>query len=161
MTSLSSNLDTGAGPTLIRNEKGCVRYPWQNCIKTVRDLGLSAATKQTVEVEGCILLPIKVGDLCVPAWFRVVPSLAAPLLLGTSFYRRARQGYISEGREVRPQTLQKSHYPFYVCCYAREDYAQRTGHNPERNQGSSAESPISRPSHKFLTAVHTYNKNVC
>lgn len=73
MTPMSAFLDSGAGPNVIR--KRSVPESWQHRIKTGRDLVLTAAPKQIVEVKGVIFLHLRVGDQCVRVLLGVVPSI--------------------------------------------------------------------------------------
>lgn len=54
-------------------------------IKLIKDPGFTAATRQTVDVQGLTLWHVKLGDLRVRIWFGVLAGLAVVVLLGTKF----------------------------------------------------------------------------
>lgn len=78
----TSQLDTGAGLNLVWKE--LLPLEWQKLVESSRDPVLVAATKESVTIQGVILLHIRLEELCVRAWFGLVPRLAVRRLLGTS-----------------------------------------------------------------------------
>lgn len=94
-------LDTGAGPNLVDSQ--LLPLSWSSKVKPVADPGLTAAGKQTITVEGVILLHVQLGDLRVRVWFGVVKNLAVSVLLGTSFIDRFVTGIFPPERKVVPQ----------------------------------------------------------
>lgn len=63
---------------------------------------MTAATKLAINVEGTILLHVRLGDLIVRTWFGVVANLAVPLRLGTSYIDRFVKGIFPQYRKVVP-----------------------------------------------------------
>lgn len=86
MTPMFAILDTVAGPKRITNRS--VSTSWYRYLKSMRYPGLTALTNQSVEVEGVILLHVRIGDFCFRIWFCVHPSFAVALLFWTCFMDR-------------------------------------------------------------------------
>lgn len=63
---------------------------------------LSTATKERILLDGTILLLVKIGDLRVPVWSRIVETLAVDKLLGTSFNDRKICAIFPCDRKVLP-----------------------------------------------------------
>lgn len=71
-------------------------------MRAINDPVLTAATKQSVTVDGLILLPVRLVDLRVNARFGFSTRLTAPLPLGTSFLESFVRGIYTQGRKLVP-----------------------------------------------------------
>lgn len=80
-------LDTGAGPNLI--SLNLIKPLWEIYMKTVKDPGLTVATKQVVTVGGAIFRHVCLGYLPFRVWLSLVDKLAVPVLLGTFYIDRS------------------------------------------------------------------------
>lgn len=63
----------------------------------------SSLEERKREVEGEILLHIRVGDISVRSWFGAVTILAFQLLQGRSFIDRLLKGIFPRDRRIVPQ----------------------------------------------------------
>lgn len=73
-------------------------------MKPLQDSGLTAATKQTVQVEVVVLLHVRIGDHCVRIWFVSVSRLAVDLLLGTSVMEYFMKAILPKKRKIVPDS---------------------------------------------------------
>lgn len=71
-------------------------------MRTVKDPGLTVATNKSANVDGLILLHVRLGDLHVNLWFGVVTIMDVPLLLGTYFIDSFVQGIYPQVLKVVP-----------------------------------------------------------
>ena len=93
-------LDTGAGPNLVnRND---LPREWMKKIRLIRNVKLTSASRNAMNLVGVLPLFIRMGDLKVRVWFGVVENLAVPVLLGTSYIDRFVQGIFPQERKVVP-----------------------------------------------------------
>lgn len=95
-----SVLDTKDGPKLV--SKDFLLPEWQQLLKSSRVQRLVAPTNEDVGFQGVILLHIRIGDLCVRAWFGVVVMLAIARFLGTYFVDRFVKGIFHQGKRILP-----------------------------------------------------------
>lgn len=98
MHPMASVLYIGSGPNLIR--KSSIPPILTYRIRAMKHPGLTAATNQSVSVDGVILLHVLLGELPVKVFFSVVTHLGVPLLLGTSFIDRFVRGIYPQVRKV-------------------------------------------------------------
>lgn len=104
MKPMSAITDTGAGANL--TSRRAFHTFWYTRLIPVRNPGLTAVANQSVEVQGVILLHVRIGDLRFRIWFRVVQSLAVPLLLGTFFIDRFVLTIFTPERQLVPEQSQ-------------------------------------------------------
>lgn len=94
-------IDTRAGINPVSSN--LLSPKWSSRIKPMADSGLSAATKQSVNVEAVILLHVQLGDLPARVWLGVVTGLAVSVLLGKSFIVGFVTGIFPPERKVVPK----------------------------------------------------------
>lgn len=100
MNPTTSMLDTGDGPNLVSKE--LLPPKWQHLVKPSRDAGLMEAKKESVDIQGVILIQIILEDLCMHAWFGGVPRIAVPMWMGTSFIDHFFKGIFPQEKRLLP-----------------------------------------------------------
>lgn len=69
---------------------------WLDHIKPADPSNLRMVTKQSVHIDGIILMFVRTGDFRVRAWFEVVEKLAVDVVFGTLFIYRCIGGIYSQ-----------------------------------------------------------------
>lgn len=75
--------DTAASPCLISPD--LIPDNCKNLIEDCSDLVIKSATNHSHKVDKMIRLQVRIGDLCVPYRFGIVPNLPPGILIGTAF----------------------------------------------------------------------------
>lgn len=63
----------GAGPNVMNNEFKL--HVCTDLISLIKSLHLQTAMSKVVSIEGIVTFFIRMGDLCVPAWFGIVENV--------------------------------------------------------------------------------------
>ena len=98
MLPLRATLDTGAAPNLINQD--ALPADWLSAVRPVNILPFISASKHRLAVRGVLRLTVRIGHLRANVDFFVVPSIATPCILGTTFSDRFVQGIFPQTRKV-------------------------------------------------------------
>lgn len=107
-------LDTGAWQSTI--SKSIVPPSRRNCFQCFNVPRLPKANLKPFELEGVMLMLVRIGDLEVLVWFGLVNKISDDILIGSFFINRCVRGILPYSRRITLPKLK----PFYISAIGRE-----------------------------------------
>lgn len=98
---------------------------WNHCIKRKNLPTICTAAKEPLPLDGLILPPLCLGDLCTRIWFDVALHLTMDILLDTSFIDRFLRGIFPSERKI----LLWHSQPVAILAQAETSRIKHTSHN--------------------------------
>lgn len=83
LLAVASLLDTDTSPSSI--EMDILPPGWKESVRSIKSQQSQTGKSVVVNIEGLLLLFIRIGDLCVRAWFVIFKNLAVDVLFVSSF----------------------------------------------------------------------------